>query len=105
MAEDSTSSALIQLADVCGVATQYWGQSGEQLTIAPETLHAVLHSLGFGTNSESAITESLERVRTRDWRRMLPAFTVGVQGQERRLWVHVTHSVYGLKLRMYSELT
>ncbi len=91
MPEDSTSSALTQLADICGVATQYWDQSGEQLTIAPETLHAVLHSLGFDTSSESAITESLERVRTRDWRRMLPAFTVGVQGQERRLWVHVTH--------------
>ena len=91
MSELLMTPELVQLADECGVATQYWGQSGERVVIAAETVHAVLASLGYDTSSVSAINTSLEQVRTRDWRRMLPAFTVGVQGQERRLWVHVTH--------------
>ena len=82
---------LVQLAQACGVATHYWGQSGEQIEIAAETLHAVLGSLGHDTSSPGALSASLEHVRTCEWRRMLPAFTVGVQGQDRRLWVHVTH--------------
>ena len=91
MSDLASSPELVQLADACGVATHYWGQSGEQIVIAAETLHAVLGSLGYDTSSAAAITASLEKLRTRDWRRMLPAFTVGVQGLNRRLWVHVTH--------------
>ncbi len=91
MSDLASSPELVQLADACGVATHYWGQSGELIVIPAETLHAVLGSLGYDTSSAAAISESLEKLRTRDWRRMLPAFTVGVQGLNRRLWVHVTH--------------
>jgi len=91
MSEQSVSPALLELAHVCGVATQYWDQAGGEVLIGADTLQAVLSSLGYETSTDELLDASLERALMRDWRCMLPAFAIGIQGQDRRLWVHVTH--------------
>lgn len=91
MSEQTLSPTLIELAHVCGVATQYWDQSGSEVLIDIDTLQAVLTSLGYETSTDELLEASLQSAHTRDWRRMLPAFSIGIQGQDRRLWVHVTH--------------
>ncbi len=80
---------LIELAAACGVATEYWDQAGNQITVQQETLIAVIAALGHDVSSPELIEKSLVEVQLRNWRRMLPVFVVGVQEQERRLWVHV----------------
>lgn len=91
MSEQALNPTLVELAHLCGVATQYWDQSGGEVLIGVETLQAVLASLGYETSTDELLEAALEHARTRDWRRMLPAFAIGIQGQDRRLWVHVTH--------------
>ncbi|MDD2858479.1 MAG: 4-alpha-glucanotransferase [Candidatus Nanopelagicales bacterium] len=91
MSEHDRSALLVELARVNGVATEYWDQAGQQVVVEGQTLAAVLTALGYDTTDDATVAASLQSARTRDWRRMLPAFTVGVQGQERRLWVHVSH--------------
>lgn len=92
---------LAQLADACGVATQYVDQSGHHQVVSAPTVHAVLAALGIDTSSPDAIAESLDEVRLRDWRRTLPPVFVGRQGEERRLWVHVPD---GTEVRVWLEL-
>jgi len=91
MSEQALNPTLVELAHLCGVATQYWDQSGGEVLIGVETLQAVLASLGYETSTDESLEAALEHARTNDWRRMLPAFAIGIQGQDRRLWVHVTH--------------
>lgn len=89
MIDSARHPGLVELAAACGVATEYWDQAGNQIAVPQETLLAVLTSLGHDTTSSEQIEKSLVEVQLRDWRRMLPVFVVGVQGQQRRLWVHV----------------
>lgn len=91
MADHDRSALLVELAQVNGVATEYWDQAGQQVIVDGQTLAAVLESLGYDTSDDASVAASLHQARTRNWRRMLPAFTVGVRGQDRRLWVHVSH--------------
>ena len=89
MTDSARHPGLVELAAACGVATEYWDQAGSQIAVQQETLLAVLTSLGHDTTTPESIEQSLVDVQLRNWRRMLPVFVVGVQGQERRLWVHV----------------
>ncbi|MDP2014188.1 MAG: 4-alpha-glucanotransferase, partial [Actinomycetota bacterium] len=89
MTDSTRPPGLVELAAACGVATEYWDQAGNQIEVQPDTLLAVLTSMGHDTSSLDKIEQSLVEVQLRNWRRMLPVYVVGVQGQERRLWVHV----------------
>ncbi len=89
MTDSVRPTGLVELAGACGVATEYWDQAGNQIEVQEETLLAVLTALGHDTSSLEHVEQSLVEVQLRNWRRMLPVFVVGVQGQERRLWVHV----------------
>lgn len=89
MIDSARHPGLVELASACGVATEYWDQAGSQIEVPRETLVAVLTSLGHDTSTLDQIEKSLVDVQLRDWRRMLPVFVVGIQGEESRLWVHV----------------
>ncbi|MFA7322856.1 MAG: 4-alpha-glucanotransferase [Candidatus Nanopelagicales bacterium] len=91
MSDQDRSPLLVELAGVSGVATEYWDQAGGRVVVSTATLQAVLTALGYDTSSEVALAASLQQEHQRNWHRMLPPFTVGVQGQDRRLWVHVSH--------------
>lgn len=89
MSQTPISHDLGELARASRVATEYWDQAGRQVQVSEETLLAVLAALGHDVSTPEAVHQALLSVRMRDWRRMLPACSVGLQGQDRRLWVHV----------------
>ena len=80
---------LAQLAAAYGVATEYWDQAGQLVTVGEATVSAVLTALGLDVSDSASIAAALEEKGLRDWRRMLPPVFVMRQGQEQRLWVHV----------------
>lgn len=92
---------LAQLADACGVATQYVDQTGTVQYVSAPTVQAVLAALAIDTSSTQAVANALDEVRMRDWRRTLPPVFVGRQGEDRRLWVHVPD---GTPVRVWLEL-
>lgn len=85
------SDQLAELASACGVATEFWDQSGSHVHVSATTVTAVLAALGIDINGDGDIESALASVRLRDWRRMLPPVFVSVEGEMRRLWVHVPH--------------
>jgi len=88
---EPVSAGMQQLAEACGVATQYWDQSGSLVQVSATTVAAVLAALGLDASTPEGVTQGLEDLRLRDWRRMLPPVFVTVEGEQRRLWVHVPH--------------
>ena len=87
----AVSAELGRLAEAHGVATEYWDQAGGRVRVSATTVTAVLGALGVSAVDEEAIAEGLDQARLRDWRRVLPPVFVGMQGEDRRLRVHVPH--------------
>ena len=87
-------TALRQLADLYGVATHFWDYKGRYVEVQPETIIAVLRSLGADVD-ETPSSEQLKRARQladeSEWRNVLPPCTVIRQGHESRLPVNVPH--------------
>ncbi len=84
-------ASLHRLAEECHVATHYWGQAGNHVTVADDVIAEVLAALGVDASDQGAIERSWEAIRVREWRRVLPPVFVTWSGEERRLWVHVPH--------------
>jgi len=85
------SVGLVELARVHGVATEYWDWQGAHVTVAAETVRAVLRALAVAADTAEEVDASLERAADQAWRRMLPPVVV-----TRRSWtpwvpVHVGH--------------
>jgi 4-alpha-glucanotransferase len=85
------SEELAQLANAFGVATEYWDQSGNHVSVGAATVEGVLRALGLDVSTSESIAAALEEISLRNWRRMLPPVFVSRQGEDRRLWVHIPH--------------
>jgi 4-alpha-glucanotransferase len=92
---------LAALADAYGVATEYWDQAGQHVSVSVETISAVLRALGVQCSTSTEIAQALADHRLREWRRFLPPIFLTRHGQHRRAWVHVPH---GAPAAMWIEL-
>ena len=84
----SPSGPLLELAQACGVMTEYVDWRGRQVQVAAETIEAVLAAMDVdSTDAERA------RVRREQepWLRMLPPTVVSVEGESAWVPVHVPH--------------
>lgn len=99
--EHMVDPILIALASACGVATEYWDQSGQRIEISEETIRAVLKALGHDTSSDEAIAKAEREVMERPWRRTLPAIAVVRQSHGGHIEVRVPH---GTPVRAWVEL-
>ena len=97
----AVGEGLANLAAAHGVAIEYWDQAGSHVGVSATTVEAVLVALGVDLTGDDAIERGLEDARLRHWRRMLPPVFVGRRGEQRRLWVHVTH---GQPVRVHVDL-
>lgn len=97
----AVGEGLANLAAAHGVAIEYWDQAGSHVGVSATTVEAVLVALGVDLTGDDAIERGLEEARLSNWRRMLPPVFVGRQGEQRRLWVHVTH---GQQVRVHVDL-
>jgi 4-alpha-glucanotransferase len=82
---------LTELAQVYGVATDFWDWQGEHVTVGLETVVAVLASLGVSVDTPESVEHSLADVRDAPWRHTLPPCTVVRLGEMREIAVHVPH--------------
>ena len=85
------SSDLVDLAQVYGVATEYWDQSGELQHVARETVEAVLKALDVDTSTPEARAAALHEAEQRPWRLTVPPVFVTRHGVGGYTWVHVPH--------------
>ncbi|HKC27120.1 MAG TPA: 4-alpha-glucanotransferase [Jatrophihabitans sp.] len=87
MADDD----LAELAAAFGVDTDYWDWRGEHVTVAAETLVAVLAALDVDATTPQARRAALERRRNEAWARVLPRYVIARQGEQSTVEVHVDH--------------
>jgi 4-alpha-glucanotransferase len=92
---------LVELADLLGVATDYWDWQGQHVDVPRETIEAVLTALGIDTSTDEAVAAALEERRLRPWRRMLAPCTVTRSGRPYDIRVHVAH---GAEVRAWVHL-
>jgi len=85
------SPTLAELARAHGVATEYEDWRGGEVTVAAETLRAVLAALGVEAATEELARLSLADSGLQAWRRTLPATVVCREGQSPRVAAHVPH--------------
>ncbi|MCL2315723.1 MAG: 4-alpha-glucanotransferase [Actinomycetia bacterium] len=81
--------ALQELADLCGLSTEYWDWHGVLTPVAPETVIAVLGAMEVDARTPDAIQASIRAQRERPWRRTLPPATVVRAGHAGLVNVHV----------------
>ena len=93
MTSQTPSSALIDLADAYGVATEYTDWQGEHTTVSPESIRAILAALDvrLPEGDDEAARAALAALDDRSWRRTVPPFTLVRQGGSTRVPVHVPH--------------
>jgi 4-alpha-glucanotransferase len=95
------SSELQQLAELCGVATDYWDWRGNHIVVSAETIVAVLAALGVDAATPKAVVSALSAANRYRWSRMLPPCVVTRAEWQPPVWVHVTH---GRPVEVWIEL-
>lgn len=69
-------SPLEQLCALCGIALDYHDIWGEQRRVAPATQRALLEAMGVAAATDEDVRRSLQEIRAREWRRLLPPVMV-----------------------------
>ena len=96
MVNQSVTEKLRELAETVGVSTGFWDWYGNWKHVEDASLIAVLNSLGFSLSfdpSEAEINEAFRRNEDFAWAAPLPPTTVGRQGNEAEIPVHVPHGM------------
>lgn len=87
---ETESPRLEQLAQACGVGTQFWAFDGSQQRVQDNTLIAVLGALGIDASSPALIDVALSHLDDDQWRHPLPPTVVAREGDAKQFPVHVT---------------
>ncbi len=99
--ESAPPARLVELAQAHGVATEYWDWVGRHVTVASDTIRAVLAALGVAAQDEAQVEASLADVEDAPWRRTLPATVVARAGRPHQVQTHV---LAGSGVRLVVEL-
>jgi len=84
-----TDPALIELAGIHGLQTEFWDWKGNLTSIEASTIIAILAAMGVDASSPEAITAALADARDAPWRRPLPPCTVTIESRPQKVDVHV----------------
>ncbi|MCI7552282.1 MAG: 4-alpha-glucanotransferase [Actinomycetaceae bacterium] len=82
---------IVQLAQSYGVATTFWGFDGQLREVKDDVLAAVLHAMGVDASNDVVIEMELAARQDREWRSVLPVYTVVREDRGLDLHVHVPH--------------
>jgi 4-alpha-glucanotransferase len=88
---ESLESDLVSLAQVYGVATEYWDQAGELQYVGRDTVEAVLAALGVDATTADSRAAALLEAEVKPWRQIVPPVFVTRHGVGGYTWVHVPH--------------
>ena len=82
---------LYDLAETCGVATEYWDWQGRHVPVDRETIVAVLAAMGIEAATPEAAAAALAHQHRHPWTQMLPPCVVMRAHRTAAVWVHVPH--------------
>ncbi|GAB77393.1 4-alpha-glucanotransferase [Austwickia chelonae] len=85
------SAQLADLARAYGVATEYWDWQGHHVVVGAETITAVLRALAVPCETPEEVMASLREFDLREWRSLIPPFTLTRQSENAQVRVHVPH--------------
>ena len=88
---DTVDGDLVELAHLCGIATEFWDWKGNHTEISPQTIVAVLASLDIDVSDPDKTAQALQQARDKPWRRALPPCVVTEEGTTAYVNVHVPH--------------
>jgi len=88
---EKPSEALIALAQVCGISTEYRGHDGLMHACSAQAMRAALQALELDASDDAACEQTLLDLEDHLWQRIVPPVTVLRQGHSREIPVHVTH--------------
>jgi 4-alpha-glucanotransferase len=80
---------LARLADAYGVATSYRDYRGEHRPVPTEVVRLVLAAMGVVTDTPEQVEGAIEERRGAPWRRLVPATSVVIAGQDLSVALHV----------------
>lgn len=80
---------LRELADMCGVATEYLDWKCRNVPVPAETITAILAALDIDASTPERAQQAAADIRLRPWRQALPTCVVMEQGTSRIIDVHV----------------
>ena len=82
--------SLVELAQAYGIATEYWDWQGHHVSVAAETVIAVLAGLDVDASTTERAWEALAAHHREPWTRMLPRSVATREGHPYVITVHVT---------------
>ena len=82
--------SLVELAQAYGIATEYWDWQGHHVSVAAETVIAVLAGLEVDASTTERAWEALAAHHREPWTRMLPRCVATREGHPYVIAVHVT---------------
>ena len=82
--------SLVELAQAYGIATEYWDWQGHHVSVAAETVIAVLAGLDVDASTTERAWEALAAHHREPWTRMLPRCVATREGRPYVIAVHVT---------------
>lgn len=81
--------ALNQLAEMLGIATEFWDWKGRQVQVDDRAVVAVLAALGIDASSHDAAEQAVRDQHDKPWRRLLPSVVVMRRGSGVEVDLHV----------------
>jgi hypothetical protein len=87
---------LVELAEVFGVATEFWDWKGAHVPVATRTILGVLAALDVSIRTGDDVLTALEDAELRPWRLLLPDVVVIRAGESAIVPVHVDHDLVDL---------
>jgi 4-alpha-glucanotransferase len=82
---------LYDLAEAFGVATEYWDWRGRHMSVARDTVVAVLAALEIDASTPAAAAAALASHHRHPWTQMLPSCMTIREHRTASVWVHVPH--------------
>ena len=82
---------LYDLAEAFGVATEYWDWQGRHVSVARDTVVAVLAALDIDASTPEAAAAALASHHRYPWTQMLPPCMTIREHRTASVWVHVPH--------------
>ena len=104
MPDETFEQLLDQAADACGIDRGYWDIWGRYQKASNPVRQAILATLGLPAGSADEIRESLAKLTSRAWERLLPPAIVISESARPELPVHVPAESLGDRARLRIQL-
>jgi len=87
----AVQTSLAALADMLGVATEFWDWKGTHTVVSEDTIVRVLKAMGVDASTPEKVADAIAEVQLKPWRRSLPPVVVVPVGTQTHVEAHIVH--------------